>query len=271
MEGYEFHFFVYILPNGPLTGKKVSFLVDFLVDFGLSYHCINVIPLGLIKMKLKREITSLRHQVQELLREEIVSGRLKPGERLVEQQLCEALDVSRTSLRESLRALEAEGLVELVPHRGAVVAKVSLGEAKQIYQIRAELEALAVRNFVKHSYSEERKSLRASLEEFRSLTKSDSSGTELLEQKKQFYSILFGIEDNSVLKDLVNILNNRINLLRAVSFNRKGRLEETMNELDEIVSSIEQHDEIAAGKAAINHVQRAADNVLNILKNKESF
>lgn len=85
-----------------------------------------------IDLKIKRAAASLRHQVQETLRREIVSGRLAPGERLVEQQLCQALDVSRTSLREALRQLEAERLVEIVPHRGAVVALLTSDEARNL-------------------------------------------------------------------------------------------------------------------------------------------
>src|SRR3990170_1902174 len=91
--------------------------------------------------------TPLRKQVVERLREAIIEGHLKPGERLRERELCELLGVSRTSLREGLVELEAEGLINNVPNRGPVVAMVSIKAAEEIYQLRAVLEGLAARLF----------------------------------------------------------------------------------------------------------------------------
>src|SRR5215471_19681693 len=91
------------------------------------------------------DVPTVRAMVAQKLREAIMSGRLKPGQRLVERELCEMTGVSRPSIREALRLLEADGLVNTVPHRGPVVSTISLEEARQLYAARAVLEGFAGR------------------------------------------------------------------------------------------------------------------------------
>src|SRR5690349_13762377 len=102
-------------------------------------------------MQVVRHAATLRLQVEEKLRNAIAAGRFKPGERLVERDLCARLDVSRALIREALRQLEAEGLIVAVPHRGPVVASITVEEARQIYAVRALLEGFAGRGFVGHA------------------------------------------------------------------------------------------------------------------------
>ena len=91
------------------------------------------------------DVPTVRAMVARKLREAIMSGTLKPGQRLVERELCELTGVSRPSIREALRLLEADGLVNTVPHRGPMVSTISLEEAKQLYAARAVLEGFAGR------------------------------------------------------------------------------------------------------------------------------
>jgi DNA-binding GntR family transcriptional regulator len=91
------------------------------------------------EMNLVRPNT-LRRQVENALREAIMSGRFHPGQRLIERELCENLGVSRTSIREALRQLEAEKLICIVPHKGPTVASISLKEAEELYALRSVLE-----------------------------------------------------------------------------------------------------------------------------------
>ena len=92
---------------------------------------------------------TLRHQVENVLRQAIVSGRYAPGARLVERELCETLGVSRTSVREALRRLEAEKLVRNVPHKGPVVAVMSRHDAHELYALRGLLEGFAAHEFAR--------------------------------------------------------------------------------------------------------------------------
>jgi len=217
-------------------------------------------------MKVHRQAASLRHQVQDALRNEIVSGRFKPGERLVEQQLCAALDVSRTSLREALRQLEAEGLVQQVPHRGSVVASVSATDALQIYDVRGALEVLAVRNFTRYATQDDVQALREIFDRFTDAADfSTLNGSELLSLKQSFYQVLLDIEQNSVVRGLLELMNNRVSLLRALSLGREGRALKMLDELAAIVRQIEARDEEAAEKATLVHVKNALENILSLL------
>src|ERR1700752_3418040 len=91
------------------------------------------------------DVPTVRAMVAQKLREAIMSGTLKPGQRLVERELCEMMGVSRPSIREALRLLGADGLVNTVPHHGPVVCTISLEEARQLYAARAVLEGFAGR------------------------------------------------------------------------------------------------------------------------------
>jgi DNA-binding GntR family transcriptional regulator len=217
-------------------------------------------------MKVLRQASSLRHQVQDALRNEIISGRFKPGDRLVEQQLYTALDVSRTSLREALRQLEAEGLVEQVPHRGAYVASVDAKDAIQIYDVRGALEVLAVRNFVRYASDEDVAALAEVFDEFEHKTRTSKvDGTTLLDIKRRFYNVLLDIEQSRVVGGMLEQLNNRVSLLRALSLGREGRMVHTLAELKEIVRMIRLRDEPGACAAALLHVENASKNVLELL------
>ncbi|MES1925638.1 GntR family transcriptional regulator [Salinisphaera sp. T31B1] len=217
-------------------------------------------------MKIKRQSASLRHQVQDVLRDEIVSGRLKPGQRLVEQQLCSAMDVSRTSLREALRRLEAEGLVELVPHRGAVVASVAVEDARQIYEVRRVLEAQAVEHFVASASDEDVAELQIVIDELSACSVDKLSGADLLDIKQRFYHILLDIDENTILRGILDVLNNRVSLLRALSMGRSGRPANTVAELREMAKAISQRDGEAACRATRTHIENAAANVLSLLE-----
>jgi len=95
-----------------------------------------------------------RDQAFERLRDAIITGHFAPGARLIERELCEAMGVSRTSIREVLRRLEAEQLIEVEPRRGPIVARLSRKQVEEIYEVRALLEAAIVRRFAIEASSE---------------------------------------------------------------------------------------------------------------------
>src|SRR3954470_24779969 len=102
-------------------------------------------------LKVDRTAKTLRELSLENMRAAILGGHFKPGERLVERSLCEQLGVSRSIVREVLRHLQAEGLVESVPHQGPVVASLTPDQAAQIYEIRALMEGRAARLFAERA------------------------------------------------------------------------------------------------------------------------
>src|SRR5258708_31833415 len=104
---------------------------------------------------IHKSAAPLRRQVLDKLRQSIIAGRLAPGARLIERELIAMMGVSRTVIREALRQLEAEGLVDVVPNRGAIVRELTVEEARDLYAIRALLEGLAARMFVAKAGPEE--------------------------------------------------------------------------------------------------------------------
>src|SRR6187551_473798 len=115
-------------------------------------------------MRVQRQAPQVRTQVAEILRQAIRDMRFQPGQRLIERELVELTGVSRTSVREALRELAAEGLVTAIPNRGTIVTSVSAEEARQLYEVRSSLEALAGRLFVEHASPAQRKALARALE-----------------------------------------------------------------------------------------------------------
>src|SRR5271167_1412107 len=99
---------------------------------------------------IPKSAAPLRKQVLDELRQSIISGRLSPGERLVERELISMMGVSRTVIREALRQLESEGLVAIIPNKGPIVRTLTWEEAQDLYAIRAVLEGLAARLFVEN-------------------------------------------------------------------------------------------------------------------------
>ena len=208
---------------------------------------------------------TLRGQVETFLRQAIVEGRFKPGQRLIERELCEQLQVSRPSLREALRLLEAERLIRIVPHRGPVVAAVSLQEARDLYALRALLEGFAAREFALHAPDEPRAQLREAVGDLRAAAQhQDASG--IVAAKTRFYGVLFRHCGNSLVERLFHGEMQRISLLRSTSLTRPERLSHSLGEIDAMVSAIEQRDGERAQSLARHHVAQAEAAALSMLQ-----
>src|ERR1700710_2092979 len=117
-------------------------------------------------LQVVRQAATLRRQVEDKLRGAIASGRFQPGQRLVERELCEQIGVGRTSVREALRQLEAEGLVTVYPHRGPVVSTLTPEEAQPLYSLRGLLEGYAGRMFAQRRTAADIDRLEAALDAF---------------------------------------------------------------------------------------------------------
>ncbi|MCO5070013.1 MAG: GntR family transcriptional regulator [Rhizobiaceae bacterium] len=210
-----------------------------------------------VDLKVERHAAPLRHGVTDSIRNAIALGHFKPGERLPERVLCETTGVSRTLVREALRQLESEGLIDVVPHRGPVVATLSGKEAKDIYRVRAELEGLASELFAAEASDEARQHLLDAFETLKSSSQSSNS-LERLKAKNEFYASLISGSGNAALGTSLHFLNSRIMLLRARSLQAPGRIEESIKELGDLVDALIARDASKARKLAVAHVGRAA-------------
>jgi DNA-binding GntR family transcriptional regulator len=215
--------------------------------------------------KVQRQ-APIREQVADILREAIVEMRLGPGQLLVEGQLCEMTSASRPSVREALRQLEAEGLVESHNGRGTVVAVATPELARHVYQLRAELGGLAAELFVANASDQQRAELSAAVAEVERAVREDGSTTAILAAKNQVYQVLFTGTGNPILHQLIGMLQRRVTQLRALTLAQPGRPEASAAEIRDILTAIQADDPLAARLAAALHVEHAFNTVLETLR-----
>jgi DNA-binding GntR family transcriptional regulator len=209
-------------------------------------------------LRIDRNAKTLRELALEKTRGAILSGHFKPGERLVERSLCEQLDVSRSIVREVLRHLEAEGLIESIPHSGPVVASLSADQAAQIYALRALMEGRAARLFAEAA-SEAALAQLVTLNAAIQVAFKAGDHSAVVERTTAFYEALFKGAGMTIAWDIVRSLNARINCLRLMTIGSPGRQKEAAAEMDKILKALRKRDPGAAQEAAEAHVQRVAE------------
>lgn len=207
--------------------------------------------------RLPRVAAPLREQVLAVLQEEILELRLRPGQRLIERELVERLGVSRTTVREVLRQLTAEGLVTTIPQRGAIVAVPSPEDAAEVYEVRAVLEGLAARRFAERAGPEEVRELRAAFAAMAEAQRSSPEPRVMLRAKTRFYDTLLEGAGNATARILLEGLQARVAVLRAATMASPGRSERSLEEIRAIVDAIETGDAAAAEAASVRHVELA--------------
>jgi GntR family transcriptional regulator, trigonelline degradation regulator len=227
--------------------------MDDMSDFGASQGPSD------LSMRVGRVAAPLREQVLDVLRQAILDFRLKPGQRLIERELIEQTGVSRTIIREVLLQLASEGLVTTIPQKGAIVVVPSAQEAADLYEVRAALEALAGRRFVRHATAEQVKQLRKAFREIVRVSKRRGAAIQdMLQAKDAFYEVLLEGAGNSAIRSTLDGLRARVRVLRATSLSQPDRTSETLKEIEAIVDAAEARDEDAMAEACAHHVNQAA-------------
>ena len=170
-------------------------------------------------LAVARDTPTLRELTTAKLREAILSLHFKPDQHLVERELCEETGVSRTSVREALRQLEAEGLVERRGNRGLFVAAITTKEAQQVYEVRAALEPEMARLFAERA---EERDLKALEDAFRDLEKAGQRNNvrSYVEAYDRFYEVLLRGGRNDLARRFLRTLRARITFLRTITAQR---------------------------------------------------
>lgn len=216
------------------------------------------------KMKITTEAAPVRSQVAASFRSAIVAGRFGPGERLIERELCELTGASRTSVREALRQLESEGLVETVANKGPIVTVITPEQARKIYEVREALESFAGALFVRVASDSQLQALKKAVNKIEAAYESRDL-SKILSAKDNFYNVLFKGSGNEIIGSIIRTMNARISLLRRVSLDSGTRATQSLAELREILICIEQRDETATALACQRHVKKAAEAALSRL------
>jgi len=205
---------------------------------------------------ISRRPTSLRVLVENQLRTAIISGQFPPGARLIERELCELFDVGRTSVREALRQLEAEGIVTSLPHRGPMVATVTAEDARQIYDLRQLLEGYCARQMALLGKDTDIAKLKKAFAAFEDACTKPNIKM-VIARKNQFYATLFSGACNIQVERILQSLHNRISQLRVSSLSAPGRLEVSVEEVRALVDAISARDPDGAERACQAHIQAA--------------
>jgi len=207
----------------------------------------------------------LRDVVFETLRDAIITQVLKPGERLMEIQLADEMGVSRTPVREAIRKLELEGLVVMVPRKGAYVAGVSMKDIHEVYEVRAALEMLAVTLAAERITDEEldaleRQVLRESEEE---ASQNEHALDNIIYIDSSFHDIIYQAAHNQRLVQFVNILQEQLQRFRAASLSRPGRSKTALDEHKQIVEALAERNGELAAKLAKEHIENAENAMIS--------
>lgn len=210
-------------------------------------------PTGAITLSGKNT-EPVRQQVLDALRDAILDLRFEPGHRLVERELMEQLSVSRATVREALRDLASEGLVTVVPNRGAVVAAPTLAEASDIYEARAAIEGLLVKLFTERAAKSQMIKLEAAIEEFAEAAEvSSEDPATMLRVKDEFIGLIFTGAHSSVLQQLAESLRGRVRLLRIKAISLRDPTY-SVAELREILVAIRAGDADRAAQLYAKHI-----------------
>jgi len=211
---------------------------------------------NLAALRIESPPTTLREIALDRMRRAIISGLFEPGQRLVERTLCDQLGVSRSVIREVIRHLEAEGLV-MMAKQGPIVAQLSWGDARQIYEIRAALESTAVADCARVADARIKAKLKRALDEL-DRTSRQSSPPGILDATTEFYATIFEAGGHNIAWDIVSRLNGRISRLRVMTLSTTNRTTSGPAQIREIYAAIERNDPEAAAEACRLHVRAAA-------------
>jgi DNA-binding GntR family transcriptional regulator len=215
-------------------------------------------PIADLTSRVDRVAAPLREQVLELLQQEILEMRLRPGQRLVERELVERIGVSRTTIREVLRQLSAEGLVTTIPQKGAIVAIPSTKEAAEVYEVRALLEGIIARQFAEKASDEQLRRLHDAFRAMEAEYQESHDSRRLLRAKGSIYEVLFEGADNATVRSILQGFQARVAVMRAATLATPGRADESLEEIRAIVAAIERREPGEAERASAFHVKQAA-------------
>lgn len=199
------------------------------------------------------ERRALHEELADGLRDLIVEGELKPGEKISEKSLCEMFGVSRTPLREALKILAIEGLVQLTPNRGASVTELKLSDLEELFPVIAAMEGLAGElacRSISDTEIEELRSLQAEMEIYHA----DENLPDYFRVNQQIHQLIIDAADNASLAQMHRTMSARVKRARFIANVSKQRWGEAVKEHRAILNALEKRNEDLAGKLMKQHI-----------------
>ncbi len=204
------------------------------------------------KKPIERHQT-LREKILEAIREAILKGTLKPGEKVAEPELAERFGISRTPIREAFRQLESEGYLTVIPRKGAVVTSLSERDVEEFYAIKSILEGYAARMAAENLTDKEIERLEGINERLKQLANEGDVKT-FFRVHNEFHDLFIRAAGNDKLMELISQLMLKFNRLRLTSLALPGRMEISVQEHEKIIEAFKRKD----GPAADNQVRKTA-------------
>ena len=205
-------------------------------------------------------------QVRRVLEEEILSGSLRPGDHLNELGLVERFEASRTPIREAIRQLEAQGLVEIVPRKGAFVARISLTHLLEMFELMAELESVCARLAAERITAEQKAALIDLHAQYEPLSKSPEDAEQYFEVSSGFHRQIFAATQNAALEALANSTYNRLLAYRRKQLGQGHRSPQSFEEHSAVLDAILRGDGQAAAETMRAHSGEVKGNALDVLR-----
>ena len=210
------------------------------------------------------DTAGLRRRVFAIIEEAILNGKYRPGESLTESRLAGELGVSRTPIREALTQLEHEGLVQLIPNKGALVTGISQKDIQDIYAIRMLIEGLAARWAAENISQDELRELQEAidLEEFYT-SKGDIE--RLMDLDSNFHQVIYRASKSRPLQYMLHTFHHSIQHARSQSIAAPGRARQALKEHKAILHAIRERDGDKAESLTAEHISNASLNLLKTL------
>jgi DNA-binding GntR family transcriptional regulator len=227
--------------------------------------------LGELKMNVKfskvnfNDYKPLREVIFNTIRDAIIMGELKPGERLMEVQLAEKMGVSRTPVREAIRKLELEGLVDMLARRGAQVADLSVKDIMDVLEVRASLDGLATALSAVRITPDEIKELNHVNSQFINFVEKENlQGT--IKKDVEFHDIIYRSSRNEKLIQIANNLREQIHRFRVIYLKDFSSTKEIIKEHNDILEAIQNKNSDQSRILAQNHIKKQEESIVNSLK-----
>ena len=196
----------------------------------------------------------------------IVEGKLKSGEKIMDTEIASAFNVSRTPVREALRMLEQENLVELIPRRGAQVLDISAEDIKNILEIRSALEVVSIRHACQKMDNDSLKELKKHNAEFEAAFEArDYEGVATADEK--FHDVIFSAAGNKRLVVIISNIQAQVYRYRMAYLKVYETKTAVLNHHRNIIEAIEKHDAALGEKVMAEHIEHQTQVILKSLKN----
>ncbi|MBQ7841557.1 MAG: GntR family transcriptional regulator [Lachnospiraceae bacterium] len=216
----------------------------------------------------ENDFLPLRDVVFNTLRQSILTGELKPGERLMEIHLADKLGVSRTPIREAIRKLELEGLVTMIPRRGAEVAQITEKSLRDVLEVRRALDALAAELACERITEEKLEQLRAACDNFEAETRKGNANQVALADVA-FHDIILEASGNDKLVQMISNFSQQMYRYRLEYVKDEGNYEQLIQEHRVIYESILKRDKAVAAGAMKVHIDNQEKAVIRMISQKK--